>query len=134
MNPGQPLKTLQIEQLPINVYNSNVDMGKAAAWDARVILQEAIAARGEANIILATGNSQLTFLHALRDLEGIDWSCVNVFHMDEYLGMSDQHSASFPRYIREKLTDHVHPRAFYPMRGDAPDGSDGAPVEECGGR
>ena len=82
MNPAQPTKTLQIEQLPINVYNSNEDMGKAAAWDARVILQEAIAARGEANIILATGNSQLTFLHALRDLDGIDWSCVNVFHME----------------------------------------------------
>jgi glucosamine-6-phosphate deaminase len=41
--------------------------------------------------------------------------------MDEYLGMSDQHPASFPRYIREKLVDHVDPRAFYPMHGDAPD-------------
>jgi glucosamine-6-phosphate deaminase len=41
--------------------------------------------------------------------------------MDEYLGMSDQHPASFPRYIREKLVDHVIPRAFYPMRGGAAD-------------
>ena len=59
--------------------------------------------------------------YALAEQPGIHWQAVNVFHMDEYLGMSDDHPASFPLYIRAKLTDHVGPRAFYAMRGDAPD-------------
>ena len=51
-----------------------------------MIIQAALDARGEANIIVATGNSQLTFLQALR-VKALDWSKVNVFHMDEYLGL-----------------------------------------------
>jgi glucosamine-6-phosphate deaminase len=107
--------------MPVHVFGSNAALGRRAADDLASILTSAIAERGEASVILATGNSQLTFMQALRALPGIDWSKIVVFHMDEYLGMSDQHPASFPLYIREKLTDHVQPRAFFPMRGDAPD-------------
>jgi glucosamine-6-phosphate deaminase len=117
----QSIRTLQVDRMPVHVFDSNAALGRRAAGDLSTILQTAIAERGMASLILATGNSQLTFMEALRDLSGIDWQAVVVFHMDEYLGMSDDHPASFPRYIREKLTDHVHPRAFYPMRGDAPD-------------
>jgi glucosamine-6-phosphate deaminase len=117
----QPIQTLQIDQIPVHIFASNEALGRRAAEDLARLLGEAVAERGMASIILATGNSQLSFMQALRRMLEIQWDKVVVFHMDEYLGMSDQHPASFPKYIREKLTDHVQPRAFYPMRGDAPD-------------
>ena len=117
----QPIRSFQVDRMPVHVFDSNATLGQRAAEDLAAILQAAIAERGEASVILATGNSQLSFIEALRVLPGIDWSKVVVFHMDEYLGMSDQHPASFPLYIRTKLTDHVQPRAFFPMRGEAPD-------------
>jgi glucosamine-6-phosphate deaminase len=120
-NPIRPLRTLQIDKLPVAVYASNQEMGQAAAWDARSIIDEAIQERGVANIILATGNSQLTFLHALRDIPGIDWSRINVFHMDEYVGIDPNHPASFPRFLREHILDAVQPRAFYPVPGQQVD-------------
>jgi len=109
------------DQLRVAVYENNADMGLAAALDAREVIQRAIAQKGEAHIILATGNSQLTFLHTLRSLEGIDWSVVDVFHMDEYVGIDPQHPASFPRFLREHILDAVKPRAFYPVPGQAKD-------------
>ncbi|MBE7550497.1 MAG: glucosamine-6-phosphate deaminase [Anaerolineales bacterium] len=115
MNEIQPLKTTQYDRLPVAVYASNQDMGRAAALDARDIISRAIAEKGEANVILATGNSQLTFLAALRDLPGIDWSKVSVFHMDEYLGLDPSHPASFPLFLRRHILDAVKPKAFYPV-------------------
>jgi len=105
----------------VNIYDSNEALGAAAADDLAEILRSTIDERGEASIILATGNSQLSFMKALRAKQGITWDKVTVFHMDEYLGMSDQHPASFRRYIREQLTDVVHPRMFHAIEGDAED-------------
>lgn len=117
VNPIEPLKTTQYEQLPVAIYRSNQEMGQAAAFDARDIITQAIAARGEANIILATGNSQLTFLEALRQLPGIDWLRVSVFHMDEYLGLDPHHPASFPLFLQRHFLDFVTVKAFYPVSG-----------------
>jgi len=111
----QPLATNRYGSLPVAVYRSNEELGQAAAFDARAILMDAIGARGEANLILATGNSQLTFLHALRELDGIDWSQVRIFHMDEYLGIEPDHPASFPRFLRRRFVDFVQPAVFYPL-------------------
>lgn len=114
-------KHLTYDRLPVAIYASNKEMGAAAAWDARQIIKQAISDRGVANIILATGNSQLTFLHALRGLDGIDWSKVNVFHLDEYVGIDAGHKASFPRFLREHIIDAVQPRRFFPVDGQAED-------------
>jgi glucosamine-6-phosphate deaminase len=120
MKPA-PVVTVMVDRLPVSIYKSNEDMGLAAALDAREIMKGAIAEKGEANIILATGNSQLTFLHALRTLDGIDWSKVSVFHMDEYVGIDPNHPASFPRFLRDHILEAVKPRAFYPVPGQAGD-------------
>lgn len=117
----QPRTRYHIDHLPVEVYDSRAEMGAAAASVARDVLQAALAERGEANLILATGNSQLTFLHALRDLSGIDWATVRVFHMDEYLGIAPDHPASFPRFLREHILDAVKPGAFYPVPGQPED-------------
>jgi glucosamine-6-phosphate deaminase len=105
----------------VEVFGNGADLGCAAARDLAAILRKAVAAKGEAAIIVATGNSQLQFMTALRELPGIAWDKVRVFHMDEYTGMSDTHSASFRKYIRDNLTDIVRPLAFYGVQGDAAD-------------
>jgi glucosamine-6-phosphate deaminase len=74
-----------------------------------------------ANIILATGNSQLTFLQALRADRSIPWPKVNVFHMDEYVGLDPNHPASFPLFLKRHLLDHFTARAFFPVPGGSPE-------------
>ena len=119
MNNVDPIKTAQYDHLPVAIYRNNEEMGQAAALDARDIINQAIAEKGEANIIVATGNSQLTFLKTLRDLEGIDWatasSGVNVFHMDEYVGIDPNHRASFPLFLRQHFVSFVNLKSFHPL-------------------
>lgn len=119
--PSSPRPTTQfsVDKLPVAVYASTTDMGLAAALAARDVINEAIAARGEANVILATGNSQLAFLHALRELPNVDWSKVRIFHMDEYLGLPAGHPASFPKFLLEHFIGHVQVGSFHPVPGDA---------------
>jgi glucosamine-6-phosphate deaminase len=109
------------DRMQVAIYDSESKVGAAAADDLAQILAAALAERESAAIILATGNSQLAFMKALRAHSGIDWQRIAIFHMDEYPGLSAEHPASFRRYIREKLTDVVQPRAFYGIEADAPD-------------
>jgi glucosamine-6-phosphate deaminase len=92
--PTSPILSTTIEALPISVYKTNAEVGQAAAADAAAFLQQTIQERGHANVILATGNSQLTFLEALRAIPGIDWTKVNI-HMDEYIDLEPGHPAVF---------------------------------------
>ena len=106
----------KVGSLPVTVYQTNEEMGKAAALEAAQIINAAIAEKGAANIIIATGNSQLTFLEALRGLSGIEWSKVTIFHMDEYINLPEGHPASFPTFLHLHLLDHIpEPAAFYPV-------------------
>lgn len=117
---SQTIFTATFDQLPISVYETNEEMGQAASAAAQGIIRRAIAAKGAANIIIATGNSQLTFLQHLRQAEGIDWSKVTIFHMDEYINLPDGHPASFPTFLRRHLLDHIpEPAAFYPVMARA---------------
>ena len=111
-----------IDALPISVFPTNAEVGQAAAADAAAFLQQTIRAQGHANVILATGNSQLTFLESLRIVSGIDWSKVNVFHMDEYINLKPGHPASFPTFLRRHFLDHLRPPAgpFSRFRVNAP--------------
>ena len=111
----KPVREMTFGSLKTAVYSSNEELGKAAAIEAAEVIAKAIEARGVANIIIATGNSQLTFLAALREMGEIRWSAINVFHMDEYVGIDPAHSASFPLFLRKHLIDKVHPKAFFPV-------------------
>jgi len=112
------LRTLKIEKMPVFVFETSKSLGEAVANEfERKVISE-IDSKGEVSVILATGNSQLAFMEALRMKKNIPWEKVNCFHMDEYLGMSEEHPASFQRYIKEKLVNHVHPKAFYGINGD----------------
>ena len=111
----KPVREMTFGDLKTAIYSSNEELGKAAAIEAAAVIAKAIEARGQANIIIATGNSQLTFLAALREMGEIRWSAINVFHMDEYVGIDPAHSASFPLFLRKHLIDKVHPKAFFPV-------------------
>lgn len=77
-------------------------MGKSAAAEGIKKVKAAITAKGHSNIILATGNSQLEMLKQLVQAD-VDWSKITMFHLDEYIGISAQHPASFQKYLRERF-------------------------------
>src|SRR5512139_3586261 len=107
--------------MDIRVFDTKQELERAAA-----ALGEAIARSGEARVIAATGASQFEFLYALTAARGIDWGRVEMFHLDEYVGLPDTHPASFRRYLRERIVERVRPRAFHFLAGDVPD-----PAAEC---
>ncbi len=108
-----------MDQLPVRIFTTLAELAAEAAEDASTVLLAAIAARGRARAILATGNSQDLFLEKLTQRSGIDWSRVELFHMDEYLGMPVTHPASFRRYLKQRVFDRVHPGAARCIEGDA---------------
>ncbi len=111
---------LTVENIPISVYENPLDMGNAAADFVTQKLNSAIALKGYANLIMATGASQFTFLKALKAKE-IDWKKITVFHLDEYRGIADTHPASFRKYLKERILDEVSPKKVYLLNGDAED-------------
>jgi glucosamine-6-phosphate deaminase len=110
-----------VDALHVRVLPDGRALGAAAAAHAATVLRDAIAARGVAHAMFATGNSQLDFLGALAGETGVDWTSVVGFHMDEYVGISADHPASFRRYLRERLVSRVPFRAFHYVEGDASD-------------
>jgi glucosamine-6-phosphate deaminase len=114
-----PIFSTTVESMPVTVYNTNTEVGLAAAADAAEFLKQVLRERGHANVILATGNSQLTFLHTLRATPGIDWSRIFFFHMDEYINLPAGHPASFPLFLQRHFLEHLSPAAgaFYPVPG-----------------
>ena len=107
----------------IVIGKDKLDMARRAADAAAGKIREAIAARGEARIIVATGASQFEFLAALVAEPGIDWSKVTGFHLDEYLGLPVAHKASFRGYMRERLVSKTPQpmKAFIEVNGEAED-------------
>jgi len=106
--------------MTIKVFPTKTAMGKAAANEAAAAIRDAIAERGEARIIAATGASQFEFLDAITKISGIDWKRVEMFHLDEYVGVSDQASASFCKYLRERLIDKVGLVRYHLLDGTQP--------------
>ncbi len=93
--------------MKVHKFDSKEAMGAAAAADGAEKMRKAQAERGEVNIIVATGASQFEMLEALTKEEGIDWTQVTVFHLDEYVGLSIEHPASFRKYLKERFEDQL---------------------------
>lgn len=93
-------------------------MGRWVAEHAAADLRRAISENGTANIVVATGASQFEVLDQLVKQPDIDWSAVHGFHLDEYVGLSSDHGASFCRYLKERFVDHVNLADFQYLRGD----------------
>ena len=97
----------------ISIAGTPEELGRRAAAEAAAYLNEAIRERGEARLLLSTGASQFTTLEALVR-EDVDWSKVDMFHLDEYIGLNESHPASFVRYLKERFVSQVPVRrAFF---------------------
>jgi len=91
----------------LRVFPDKYALAKAAAAEAASTISRAVRERGRARIIAATGASQFAFLDQLTKTSGMDWKAVEMFHLDEYVGLAGDHPASFQRYLRERLIDKV---------------------------
>jgi glucosamine-6-phosphate deaminase len=116
----QPVRTLTVGELPVEVHPDSAALGARGAALAAAGLVRAVAERGSARMIAATGNSQFDLVAALAR-QDVPWEQVTVFHMDEYVGLAADHPASFQRWIRERIEDTLHPRHVEYIRGDATD-------------
>jgi glucosamine-6-phosphate deaminase len=99
----------------VEICSDKHDLGRRAAAAGAQHIHTAIADRGSANVIVATGASQFEMLRDLVQQPNIDWSKVVFFHLDEYVAMPLSHPASFRRYLKERLVDRLPqaPRAFH---------------------
>ena len=113
--------TLRFESLRVEIHDDLLTLAAAAGDAAADALNTAISERGEANLMLATGNSQLAFLGALVRIPGIAWDRVRAFHMDEYVGLRPSHTASFQRYMRDRVAALIPVKEFHYLHGDASD-------------
>ncbi|WP_372721042.1 glucosamine-6-phosphate deaminase [Novipirellula sp.] len=93
-------------------------MGHWVAKHAAEVIRTAIQQQGHATIVIATGASQFEVLGELVKQPGIDWGAVTGFHLDEYIGLSADHPASFCRYLKERFVDHVPISKFNFLYGD----------------
>ncbi len=110
--------------MEIIISETKQELGKVAAQRGAEIIRKAILDNGKANIIVATGASQFEMLSELVK-EDIDWSAVTAFHLDEYIGISEDHPASFRKYLKERFVDIVSPKEFIYVNGSTD------PYEEC---
>jgi glucosamine-6-phosphate deaminase len=108
----------------LKVFNNKSSLGKAAAEKAAIAIRSAIRDRRRARVIAATGTSQFEFLAALTESRDIDWGRVEVFHLDEYIGLPATHSASFRKILLDRLVNKAGIAKFYPLDGDARDVSE----------
>lgn len=92
--------------MEIRICESKEALGKSAAKYVAEVLREVIAKKGSARIALSTGASQFDTLSSLV-LEDVDWSAVEMFHLDEYVGLPITHGASFRKYLQERFVDKV---------------------------
>ncbi|WMJ84526.1 6-phosphogluconolactonase [Oscillospiraceae bacterium LTW-04] len=103
--------------MTINVKSTPVEMGNAAAIKAAAALNDAIATKGKARLVLSTGSSQFDTISALIK-QNVDWSKVEMFHLDEYVNLPESHPASFRKYLKERFTSQVTLKSAFFVDGE----------------
>ena len=109
----------------IRVFNNKIQLGQAAARQAADAIERAISEHGRARIIAATGMSQFEFLNALTETPRVDWTKIEMFHLDEYVGLPATHPASFRKYLLERLIEPAGITRYHLLDGEAD------PVDVC---
>jgi glucosamine-6-phosphate deaminase len=111
----------QVDKLKIEIHTTREAAAAAAAQSAANSLTQLAKSKDTFAVIFATGASQLDTLQALTETPSLPWSQVRGFHMDEYIGLNPDHSASFRRYLRDNLTQKVRMKEFFEIDGTALD-------------
>ena len=110
----------------LKVFDDKPSLGEAAASQAATAIRSAIVDRGRARVVAASAASQFEFLEALTATPGITWEQVELFHLDEYIGLPDSSPASFRKYLRERFIQQVGP-----LKEEHWVNGEGDPVDEC---
>ncbi len=103
--------------MDLRIFPNADALSESAASFCQKILGKAIATNGMARIILSTGNSQLRVMKSLVTIK-VDWSKVEMFHLDEYLGIPESHPASFRKYLKQQFISHVSLKQAYLIDAD----------------
>jgi glucosamine-6-phosphate deaminase len=103
----------------LKVFNDKASLGEAAAEQAATTIRHAIRDHGQARVIAATAASQLEFLNALTKKPDIDWRQVELFHLDEYIGLPLTHPGSFRKMLLEQLIQKTGITRYHLLDGDA---------------
>ncbi len=107
--------------LNVKVFPTTREMGRAAAEAVAAKIAELLGEQEEVNMIFAAASSQEAFLESLIADRRIDWSRINAFHMDEYIGLDATAPQSFARFLRERIFDRVPFRSVHCLNGKAAD-------------
>ena len=103
----------------LKVFNDKGSLGNAAADQAATAIRRAIRDQGRARVIAATAASQLEFLNSLTKAPDIDWTRVELFHLDEYIGLPITHPGSFRKMLLEQLVQKTGITKYHLLDGDA---------------
>src|SRR5271166_5570225 len=105
----------------LKLFNDRTSLGNAAAEQASTAIRRALRDHGQARVIAATAASQLEFLNALTKAPDIDWQKVELFHLDEYIGLPVTHPGSFRKMLLEQLIQKTGITKYHLLDGDAAD-------------
>lgn len=119
-------KQFRVDNLGVQIYDSESELALSAATIIQQDLQQILKHKQTATVLFATGNSQIKFLEALASLNDINWSRIICFHLDEYLGISENHPSSFRYYLQERIEKPISPQKFHYIQGDTLE-----PLQEC---
>jgi len=114
---------MPLRPIPTDISPSRDELGRRAATHVVNLLQGVLVTQPRARVVFACAPSQNEFLAALiTQSQGvIDWSQIDGFHMDEYIGLRAKHPASFRTYLRQHFLDHVPLGSFAEIHGEASD-------------
>jgi len=115
---NQEVRYRTIGRVKLEIHPTSRAAGEAAARAAAAEFHRLGSVGKDFGVIFATGASQMDTLEALTSIQDLPWKYVLGFHMDEYVGLSEDHPASFRRYLRERLTRRVAMKRFFEMEGN----------------
>lgn len=119
------IRDYYVDKLRVRIFENRKKMGTCSGSEMAQHLKKILEEKDVVNMMFAAAPSQNEVLETLRSAD-IDWSRVNAFHMDEYIGLNPEHSAGFGNFLRRSIFDWVPFRNVYYIDGNAPD-----PQEEC---
>jgi glucosamine-6-phosphate deaminase len=119
MKADTKVKRFIVGTLKVEVHKNSQEAAEAAARAAATKLIELGKSEARFGVIFATGASQIKTLDPLTKIRDLPWPQIRGFHLDEYIGMSPDHPASFRRYLREHLATKVHMNEFNEIDGTA---------------
>ena len=113
-------EAFRCDRLQVRIYADRAAMGAAAAADAAALLKQLLSAQDTVRVIFAAAPSQNEFLDGLCRAEGIDWSRVTAFHMDEYVGLDEAAPQRFGNFLRRAIFDRLPFGQVHYLNGNAP--------------